>query len=187
MVAILPQGNICTLLQWRHNERDGVSNHLRLDCLLSRLFRRKSKKTSKFRITGLCEGNHRWPMDSPHKGPITRTMFPFDDVINHVARKLIIRMNSFVATRYWYLIWIFKFSKEAYEPYCIAVIVKKSQRKIKRTSLVQLRDRSRTALCDLRLALLINFPVEIAASGGTFLTWLLNGWQQNKFSLLRGF
>ena len=26
-------------LQWRHNERDGVSNHRRLDCLPNRLFR----------------------------------------------------------------------------------------------------------------------------------------------------
>ena len=44
-------------LQWRHNEHDGVSNHRRLDCSLNRLFRRRSKKTSKLRITGLCEGN----------------------------------------------------------------------------------------------------------------------------------
>ena len=44
-------------LQWRHNEHNGVSNHRRLDCLLNRLFRRRSKKTSKFRVTGLCEGN----------------------------------------------------------------------------------------------------------------------------------
>ena len=33
-------------LQWCHNERDGVSNHRRLDCLLNRLFRRRSKKIS---------------------------------------------------------------------------------------------------------------------------------------------
>ena len=46
----------CTL-QWRHNEHDGVSNHLRLNALLNRLFRRRSKKTSKLRATGLCEGN----------------------------------------------------------------------------------------------------------------------------------
>ena len=26
---------------------------------------------------------HRWPVDSPHKGPVTRKMFPFDDVIMH--------------------------------------------------------------------------------------------------------
>ena len=44
-------------LQWRHNGRDGVSNQRRLDCLLNRLFRRRSKKTSKFCVTGLYEGN----------------------------------------------------------------------------------------------------------------------------------
>ena len=26
-------------------------------------------------------GIHRWPVNSPHKGPVTRNMFPFDDVI----------------------------------------------------------------------------------------------------------
>ena len=26
---------------------------------------------------------HRWPLNSPHKGPVTRKMFPFDDVIMH--------------------------------------------------------------------------------------------------------
>ena len=46
-----------TPLQWRHNGRDGVSNHQPHDCLLNRLFRCRSKKTSKHRVTGLCEGN----------------------------------------------------------------------------------------------------------------------------------
>ena len=40
-------------LQWRHNGRDGVWNHQPHDCLL----RRRSKKTSKLRVTGLCSGN----------------------------------------------------------------------------------------------------------------------------------
>ena len=44
-------------LQWRHHEHDGVWNHLRLDRSLKRLFRRRSKKTSKLRVIGLCEGN----------------------------------------------------------------------------------------------------------------------------------
>ena len=48
--------NSCTLL-WLQNGRDGVSNHQPHDCLLNRLFRRRSKKTSKLRATGLCEGN----------------------------------------------------------------------------------------------------------------------------------
>ena len=43
-------------LYWHHNERDGVSNHRRLDCLVSRLFRHGSNKTSKL-VTGLCKGN----------------------------------------------------------------------------------------------------------------------------------
>ena len=44
-------------LQWRHNEHDGVSNHQPHDCLLNRLVRSRSKKTSKLRVTGLCAGN----------------------------------------------------------------------------------------------------------------------------------
>ena len=71
-------------LQWRHNERrHGVSNHQPHDCLLNRLFRRRSKKTSKLRVTGLCAGIHRWLVNFPHKGPVTRKMFPIDDVIMH--------------------------------------------------------------------------------------------------------
>ena len=44
-------------LRWRHNGRDGVSNHQPHDCLLNGLFRRRSKKASKLRVTGLCVGN----------------------------------------------------------------------------------------------------------------------------------
>ena len=49
--------NTVNALLWRHNERDSVSNHQRLYCLLNRLFRRRSKITSKLRVTGLCAGN----------------------------------------------------------------------------------------------------------------------------------
>ena len=68
-------------LRWHHNDPDGVSNHQPHGCLLNRLFRRRSKKTSKLRVTGLCVGNSPGPVNSPHKGPVTRKMFPFDDVI----------------------------------------------------------------------------------------------------------
>ena len=44
-------------LQWRHDGHDGVSNHQRHDCLFNCLFRRRSKKTSKLRVTGICAGN----------------------------------------------------------------------------------------------------------------------------------
>ena len=43
-------------LWWRHNGRDSVSNHQPHDCLLNCIFRRKLKKTSKLRATGLCRG-----------------------------------------------------------------------------------------------------------------------------------
>ena len=68
-------------LHWRHNDQDGVSNHQPRVCLLNCLFRRRSKKTSKLRVTGLCVGNSPGPVNSPHKGPVTRKMFSFDDVI----------------------------------------------------------------------------------------------------------
>ena len=44
-------------LQWCHNEREGISNHQPHHCLLNRLFRSRSKKTPKLRVTGLCAGN----------------------------------------------------------------------------------------------------------------------------------
>ena len=56
-------------LQWRFNERDGVSNHRRLYCLHNRLFRRRPKKT------------HLLWGESPRKRPVLMKMFPFDDVI----------------------------------------------------------------------------------------------------------
>ena len=54
VVEILPhvrQGP--TSLHWRHNEYVGVSNHQPQGCLLNRLLRRGSKKTSKLRVTGV--------------------------------------------------------------------------------------------------------------------------------------
>ena len=44
-------------LQWRHNGRNGVSNHQPRDYLFIRWFGHRSKKTPKLRVTGLCAGN----------------------------------------------------------------------------------------------------------------------------------
>ena len=44
-------------LRWHHNKHDGISNHQPHNCLLNCLFRRRSKKTSKLRVSRLCEGN----------------------------------------------------------------------------------------------------------------------------------
>ena len=67
-------------LQRRYNERDGVSDHRRLDCLLNRLFKCRSTKTSKLRVTGLCEGNSPVTGDFPAR-TVSNADIPFDDVI----------------------------------------------------------------------------------------------------------
>ena len=71
-------------LQWRHNGRDSLSNRKPHDCFLNRLFRRRSKKTSKIQVTGLCAGKSPGPVNSPHKWPVARKKFPFDDVIVYI-------------------------------------------------------------------------------------------------------
>ena len=72
-------------LDWRHNGRDSVSNHQPHDCLLNRLIRRRSKKTSKLRVTGLCAGNSLVTGEFPHKWPVTQETLPFNDVIMHLV------------------------------------------------------------------------------------------------------
>ena len=81
ILSLLTEHLFVASLHWCHNDHDGVSNHQPHHCLLNRLFRRISKKTSKLRVTGLCVGNSPGPVNSPHKGPVTRKIFPFDDVI----------------------------------------------------------------------------------------------------------
>ena len=57
--AVRPNGRSGRVipLRWRHNGHDAVSNHQPHECLLNRLFGRRSKWTSKLRVTGLCVGN----------------------------------------------------------------------------------------------------------------------------------
>ena len=52
-----PYSPINVALQWRHNGHNFISNLQSHDCLLNRLFRRRSKKTSKTRVTSLCAVN----------------------------------------------------------------------------------------------------------------------------------
>ena len=58
-------------LQRHHNERDGVSNHLLLECLPNLLFRRRSIEASKFHVTGGFLSQRASNVE----------MLPFDDVI----------------------------------------------------------------------------------------------------------
>ena len=68
-------------LQWRHNGRNGVSNHQHHYCLLNSLKGADQRKHQSSASLALGRGIHRWPVNSPHKWPVTRKMLPFDDVI----------------------------------------------------------------------------------------------------------
>ena len=39
-------------------------------------------------------GIHRWPVNFPHKGPVTRKMFPFDDVIMNFTFDVVNKQSS---------------------------------------------------------------------------------------------
>ena len=41
-------------------------------------------------------GIHRGPVNSPHKWPVTRKMFPFDDVIMQILRTNPVKQTSYI-------------------------------------------------------------------------------------------
>ena len=67
--------------QWRHNERDGVSNQQPHDCLFNCFSDADKQKHRSSASLAFERGIHRWPVNSLHKGPVTRKTFPFGDVI----------------------------------------------------------------------------------------------------------
>ena len=67
-------------LRWRHNEHDSVSNHQPHDCLLN-ADQGKHQSTASLAFVRRI---HREPVNSPHKWPVRRKMFPFVNVIMEV-------------------------------------------------------------------------------------------------------
>ena len=65
-------------------------NYRRLDCFHNRFFRRRSKEHQSSASLAFARGIHRWPVISPHKGPVTRIFFPFDDVIMGLCRSTVL-------------------------------------------------------------------------------------------------
>ena len=62
-------------LHRRHNERNGVSNHRHVDCFLGNLLWRRSEKTANSASLAFVRGIQRWPVNFPHKGPVTWKCF----------------------------------------------------------------------------------------------------------------
>ena len=88
-------------LQWRHNERDSVSNHQPHDCLLNRLFRRRSKKTLKLRVTGLCAGN------SPGTGEFPAQMASYAENVSIWWRHHVLLVAAALMEATFHLFWCF--------------------------------------------------------------------------------
>ena len=63
-------------LKWRHNERDGVSNHQPHDCLLNLLFRGKEKNNNNKKPQQNIKAPRHWPLcgDSPVTGEFPAEM-----------------------------------------------------------------------------------------------------------------
>ena len=66
--SVKPWGNF--IIAMTSHEHDVVSNHQSFDSLFRSLYGPTSKKHWSF-----VSGIHRWPMNSPHKGPVARKSF----------------------------------------------------------------------------------------------------------------
>ena len=108
--TIQPWYQATVALQWRHNGRDSVSNHQPHHCLLNRLFSADLRKHQSSVSLAFVQGIHRWPVNSPHKWPVTWKMFPFDDVIMspwkqlgcHFANNIFKCMVRMQITLFWF-------------------------------------------------------------------------------------
>ena len=68
-------------LRWRHNRRNGVSNHQPRHVYSTVYSGADERKHQSSASLAIVRWIHRGPVNSPHKWPVTRKMFPFDDVI----------------------------------------------------------------------------------------------------------
>ena len=63
-------------IKWRHKERRCFWNHQHLHCLFSRCSVAHKRKHQSYASLAFMRGIHRLPVDSSHKGPVTRKRFP---------------------------------------------------------------------------------------------------------------
>ena len=98
-------------LQWRHNGLDGVSNHsTSLTIVYSAVYSGADQtKNPSSASPAFVQGFHRGPVYFPHKGPVTRKMFPFHDVIIFYLP-------------YTYEITVFQLNSEYAIPFSVCVI-----------------------------------------------------------------
>ena len=75
-VSTRPFGILQNSLRWRHDERTSLT--IVYSTVYSDANQRKHQSSASL---AFVRGIHRGPLNSPHKWPVTRKMFPFNDVI----------------------------------------------------------------------------------------------------------
>ena len=101
-------GGVCFFLislRWRQNECEDVSNHQPHDCVLNRLFRRRSKKTSKLRVTGLCAGN------SPGTGELPAQMASNAEKVSVSGRHHVVFASGLVVPDVYFVVLTIEYFK----------------------------------------------------------------------------
>ena len=77
----------CSLLEWPEHYRNVIMSVMASQIIsltivywivYSGTDQRKHQSSASLAFVG---GIHQWPVNTPHKGPVTRSMFPFDDVV----------------------------------------------------------------------------------------------------------
>ena len=82
------QSNLVEWYQWvtgnyqaQHHYGDVIMSAMACQITgLSTVCTNTDQRKHQLSATGLCEGNSPGPVNSPHKGPVTRKLFPFDGV-----------------------------------------------------------------------------------------------------------
>ena len=124
-VDLEPWTKVADLTLWRHSECKNFPSRRQL-YLASRNYSDVIMSAMASQITGVstvystvCSGAdrsfaspafvrgiHQWPVNSPHKGPVTQSMFPFDDIIMiNVFHVLLVRVQHRLASLYILTPW----------------------------------------------------------------------------------
>ena len=86
-----------------------ASQIISLTILYSTVYSGADKKNPSSASLAFVRGIHRWPVNSPHKGPVTREMLPVDDVIMfHEISSVTGDHESSVLSRWLHSEWLMR-------------------------------------------------------------------------------
>ena len=112
-----PIHSIPQSLQWRHMSAM-ASRITSLTIVYSTVYsgadQRKHQSSASL---ASVQGIHRWPVNSQHKGPVTRKMFPFDDVIMKSIPWLLRKKRNSNPRQWTHIHWYWNNLAQIFWPY----------------------------------------------------------------------